>query len=101
MPETKYIPTITIITVYVLSIEIYTFYYAEGSDPPYFIQFWLADTYGVIQGTYFIEGEGLCIQSSIAKHVSTYVNNQGELIIKSVDADQYSMGVNGNVVYTY
>jgi len=102
MGQTKLIPTLTIITVIWLDIEVYTWYY-EISDLD-LLKVFLAEDVGSINQVPFIEGEGLGTANRIPEHIFPDVDSWGDLnLIEGENAAQvenYSIDAEGYLIYT-
>lgn len=100
--KVELIPTITLVTIYTLYLEIFTYYYSTGEEiKPLLNQFWISNTTGYILGTPFIEGYGLALLRDYPYEIFPYVDKNGDLIIISEDCNNYSIDENGDVIYTY
>ena len=101
MPESKQITTETILNVVGSSISILSRYYNPALGD--IIVAFISEVVGgeTVDGVNFIEGEGGITSTTGSSGIYTLDSN-GNLIITSGDASQYSVDtLTGQLVYTY
>jgi len=102
MGQTVVIPTLTIITIFWLDIEVYTWYW-KVSDLD-LLKVFLAEEIGMINQVSFLEGEGLGTANQIPEHILPNVNAMGELDLiegeNSAQVENYSIDSEGYLIYT-
>lgn len=98
MPQTKVIPTATILTVLNTAISIFTFY---NTGLPYILSAFIAQVVSSLNGVGYIEGQLIITATNYPQDIDFWVDSSGNLIILGDDANQYSLDGNGNIIYTY
>ena len=98
MPEIKKLETKTVIETLNSLISITAIFDQTGSDV---LSAFISDTVKVLNTIPFIEGElGITMNDNYPDGIDFEFDQDGNLIITSDDADQYSIDENGNLIFT-
>lgn len=101
MPETVELEVQTTVSIIGDAISIRTYYDTSEVDTDT-IEAFISDVVQIIDGVPIIEGE-LCIRmedSAYPSDIDYTINEDGELIVTSDNADNYSIDSAGDLIYT-
>lgn len=95
MPETKLISTKTNVSIVGNNISIHT-YYSEEED--FVLEFFVPLEDTTVESVNFLAGDLGYTQEN--NNDIFEINDKGELIVSSPNADKYSIDENGDLIYT-
>jgi len=95
MPETKLISTKTNVSIVGNNISIHT-YYSEEED--FVLEFFVPLEDTTVESVKFLAGDLGYTQEN--NNDIFEINDKGELIVSSPNADKYSIDENGDLIYT-